>query len=61
MNRKTAAELGKYAWGQLAPQNQYLQKAGKVLKTPEENVAELTAQAGDFLKRLPTYRALKLV
>jgi hypothetical protein len=42
-------------------QGQRVTKDGKAFETPEENIAELTAQAKDFAEqRLPLMTALKV-
>lgn len=59
--RKTVEELAQFAWDLLASQNQRTIKDGNMLQTPEENLAELTSQAGEFLDmRLPVFRALEI-
>lgn len=46
----------------LEGQNQKIVKDGRTLETEEENRAELLSQAGDMAaKRLPVYRALRLI
>ena len=56
---KTAADWAKDAWEVLTRQNQSLIKEGQVLKTAEENLTELTAQAKTFEdKRLPMLKRL---
>ena len=46
-------------WEWLSSQGQRLVKEGKTLETPEDNVAELTAQAKVFAdKQLPILKAL---
>lgn len=60
--RKTAEECAGAAWQILASQGQYLVRDGKTLATPEENLAELTAQAKEFLEyRLPILKSLGVV
>ena len=57
----SAEELARFAWDLLAAQGQRMAKDGKALETPEENLAELAAQAQDFLdRRLPVFQALQL-
>lgn len=59
--RKQPAEWAQFAWQILAAQGQNLIKEGKALPTPEENLAELTAQARTFAeKQLPILRALQI-
>ncbi|NLZ10604.1 MAG: methyltransferase, partial [Alcaligenaceae bacterium] len=58
---KTSAEWAAFAWNVLAMQGQRLLKDGKALETPEENLAELTAQATEFAdKQLPVLKALQI-
>lgn len=59
--RKQPAEWAQFAWQILAAQGQNLIKEGKALTTPEENLAELTAQAKAFSeKQLPVLKALQI-
>jgi hypothetical protein len=59
--RETAESLAQFAWDLLNAQGQRLAKDGKSLETPEENLAELTAQAAEFIdKRLPVFRAAQV-
>jgi len=56
------AEWAGLAWRILAPQGQRLLKDGKVLETPQENLAELCARAENFAEtRLPVCETLKIV
>jgi hypothetical protein len=58
---KGADELAQFAWDILASQGQRVAKDNKALETPEENLAELATQAGDFLeKRLPLFRKFQI-
>ena len=58
---KQPKDWASYVWSVLALQNQRLLKEGKTLETPEDNLAELTAQATEFAeKRLPILKALQL-
>lgn len=58
---KEPAEWAQAAWQLLAAQGQKLVKEGKALDTAEENLAELTAQAGAFAeKHLPVLKALQV-
>ncbi|TAN47235.1 MAG: methyltransferase [Methylococcaceae bacterium] len=51
-----------FVWGILKSQNQQIIKEGKMLKTAEENLAELTEQAREFAeKQLPLLKALAVV
>lgn len=55
------ADWAAQAWQVLAMQGQHLVKDGKSLQTPEENKAELTAQARTFAeKQLPILKALQI-
>ena len=59
--RKTPDELAQFAWDLLAAQDQRMVKDGKPLETPEENLAELAAQAREFIdQRLPAFQALQI-
>jgi SAM-dependent methyltransferase len=52
-------EWAEYAWSVLAGLNQKVMKGGKVLDSPEENLAELRRIARDFAtERLPVLKAL---
>jgi len=52
------ADWAKFTWQLLADQDQKLLKNGTSLETPEENLAELTAQANGFAEeRLPLLKA----
>ena len=60
--KKTAADLGAYVWEILASFGQKIIKEGTKLETHEENLAEMTQQAADFVeKRLPILKALQIV
>ncbi len=52
------AELAKVAWESLKTVGQRMLKDGVALVTPEENIAELTASAEAFIRKLPIYRSL---
>jgi hypothetical protein len=53
------AEWAKFAWEILGRQGQRMMREGKALQTPEDNIAELTAQARNFAeKSLPILTAL---
>lgn len=57
--RKQPAEWAGAAWEILSNQGQRIIKDGKTLETPEDNIAELTAQATVFAdKQLPILKAL---
>ncbi|HXE98229.1 MAG TPA: class I SAM-dependent methyltransferase [Dongiaceae bacterium] len=59
--KKQPEELAQFAWHILAAQGQNILKEGKALATPEENLAELTAQAITFIdQRLPILKALQI-
>lgn len=56
---KTPAQWAADVWQAISAQGQRLVKDGKPLDSAEDNVAELTRQAEDFIdKRLPVLRAL---
>jgi SAM-dependent methyltransferase len=60
--KKQAAEWAHFAWETLSAQGQRIQKGGKTLENPEENLAELTAQATTFAdKQLPILKSLQIV
>ncbi|MBF0205165.1 MAG: methyltransferase, partial [Desulfamplus sp.] len=57
--KKQPDEWAAFTWNILTLQNQRVIKDGKVLETPEENLAELTAQAQIFAdKQLPVLKQL---
>lgn len=59
---KDAAGLAQHVWTILASQNHSLVKDGKPLETPQDNMAELTRQAGDFLsKQVTIFKALQII
>uniref|UniRef100_A0A832A7L1 Methyltransferase n=1 Tax=Desulfacinum infernum TaxID=35837 RepID=A0A832A7L1_9BACT len=59
--RKQPAEWAEWAWEVLAAQGQRVVKEGRVLERPEDNLAELQAQARAFAeKRLPVLKALQI-
>ena len=59
--RETPEEMARFGWDLLAAQGQWVLKEGKKLETPEENLAELTRQAHEFIdQRLPVFRALQI-
>ncbi len=59
--KKQPADWAKDTWAILAAQGQRLLKEGQTLATPEENLAELTAQAQTFAdKQLPMLKALQV-
>jgi SAM-dependent methyltransferase len=59
--RKTPDELAQFAWDLLNAQGQRMLKDGKPLETPEANLAELAAQAREFIdQRLPLFQALQI-
>ena len=58
---KQPQEWARFVWNVLAAQNQRLVKDGKTLEAPEDNLAELTRQAGEFAdKQLPILKALQI-
>jgi len=55
-------EWAQSVWQVLAAHGQSLVKEGKTLATPEDNLAELTAQATEFAqRRFPILQALQVV
>lgn len=57
--RKHPEECGAFAWKILADQGQRIVVSGKILETPEENLAEMTSDARIFAdKHLPALKAL---
>ena len=59
--QKLPNEWAQFVWQVLAAQGQKIVKEGKPLDTPEENLAELNAQAAAFAqKQLPILRALQI-
>lgn len=60
--KKSPPEWAAFAWMILAAQGQKVLKDGNVLETEDANMAELTAQAHEFLtKRLPVLKALQIL
>lgn len=58
---KQPADWAQFVWQILAAQGQRIIKDGSTLERPEDNLAELTAQASDFAeKQLPLFRALQI-
>jgi SAM-dependent methyltransferase len=56
------AEWARFVWQLLTDQGHKVVKAGVALETPEQNLAELTTLAEDFLtRRLPILRAVGIV
>lgn len=59
--RKQPSDWAAFAWQVLSSQGQRMIKDGKTLETPEENLADLTAQAVAFAeKQLPILKALQI-
>lgn len=59
--KKQPAEWAQLVWQMLATQGQKIIKEGKMLESPEENIAELTEQAKAFAeKQLPILKALQI-
>ncbi len=59
---KTPADWAAFVWQLQSSQGQRLSREGKALETAEENIAELTRQAEEFLeKRLPVLQVLRVV
>jgi hypothetical protein len=60
--QKHPVDWAKFAWAVLQAQGSKITKEGKTFETPEENLAELTAQAEEFAtKRLPALKALQVI
>lgn len=58
----TADALAAHAWQMLARTGRRMQRNGVALETADENVAELTAKAGEFLlEKLPVLRQLNIL
>jgi SAM-dependent methyltransferase len=56
------ADWARFTWQLLTEQGHKLLKDGRPLDTPEDNLAELTAQANEFaVHRLPILRAVEIV
>ncbi len=59
--KKQSGDLANFVWTILSAQGQRIQKEGKVIESPEDNLVELTAQAKTFVdKQLPILKALRL-
>jgi SAM-dependent methyltransferase len=59
--RNSADDLARFTWDLLAAQGQLVLKDGKPLETQEENLAELSLQAREFIdRRLPVFQALQI-
>jgi hypothetical protein len=57
--KRTSSEQAKFVWDILAAQGHRVIKEGKMLETPDENLAELTKEAEEFHeKRAPIFKAL---
>jgi hypothetical protein len=57
--KETVSEKVAYVWELLSAQGHSLVKEGKMLQTPDENIAELTQEAIKFAdKRLPVFKRL---
>ena len=57
--RRTATDQATFVWDLLRSQGRHMVKDGNTLKSPEENLDELTKQATDFAeKRLPVLKGL---
>lgn len=60
--KKTPQEWAEATWAHLQALGQRITKSEKVLETPEENLAELLAQAKEFeQKKLPILKTLKVL
>ena len=61
LGKKQPAEWAQLVWQILVSQGQKIVKEGKMLESPEENIAGLTAQAQSFAdKQLPILKALQI-
>ncbi|MGH8809802.1 MAG: hypothetical protein ACREX0_18165 [Noviherbaspirillum sp.] len=59
--KKQPREWAQFVWSLLAAQGQKIVKDGTPLETAEENIAELTEQAGIFAEKyLPILKALQI-
>jgi SAM-dependent methyltransferase len=59
--RERAEDLARFAWDLLSAQGQRVIKDGTTLETEEENLAELTREAGEFVDvRLPILKMLQI-
>lgn len=59
--KKSEQELVSFVWNTISGQGQRIQKEGKALMTPEENIAELTGMVRQFNdKRLAILKALEV-
>jgi SAM-dependent methyltransferase len=60
--KRAPQDLAQYVWNILAIQGQKINKDGKTLDTPEDNLAELTEQANRFnQKQAPILKALQII
>ena len=60
--KKQPDEWAEFVWQVLNGQGQRIIKEGKTLDTPEENLAELKAQAAAFAeKQLPVLKSLQVI
>ena len=60
--KKKPEEMGEIAWSVLVAQGQKIIKDGTMMENPEENLAELSAQAKVFFeKQLPIMKALQII
>lgn len=59
--KKQPADWANFVWTILNAQGQRIQKEGKIIESPEENLAELNDQAKSFAeKQLPIMKALRI-
>lgn len=62
LGKRQPSELAQYVWFWLSMQGQKIVNDGKVIESEAENLAELNAQAQEFLdKKLPILKALQIV
>jgi hypothetical protein len=61
LGKKKPEEWVSDVWGVLAIQGQRIVKEGKILESPEQNLAELKEKAANFAeKKLPILKALQI-
>ena len=59
---ESALALAHYVWMILEPMGEGVMKMGRILQSEDENIAELTQRAEDFLRRdLAMYQGLRLI
>ncbi len=61
LGQKDPEEWAQFVWQRLDALNQRLTKAGKMIESRDENLAELNRQATEFAEtRLPVLKALQI-